>query len=63
MLCRLCLVAYIYSYSTDSFLYLFSVISLAFLPETTGKTSQEIEKFFEKERELNRIGNIKEDDL
>ena len=41
----------------------FSLISLAFLPETTGKTSQEIEKFFEKKKELNRIGNIKEDDL
>ena len=42
---------------------IFSLISLAFLPETTGKTSQEIEKFFEKKKELNRIGNIKENDL
>jgi len=42
---------------------LFSLISLAFLPETTGKTSQEIEKVFEKKKELNRIGNIKENDL
>ena len=42
---------------------LFSLISSAFSPETTGKTSHEIEKFFEKKKELNRIGNIKEDDL
>ena len=53
----------IYSYSPDSFLFLFfPFISLAFLPEMTGKTYQEIEKFL-LEQELNRIGNIKEDDL
>ena len=40
----------------------FPFISLAFLPEMTGKTYQEIEKFL-LEQELNRIGNIKEDDL
>ena len=46
-------------YRLISLLFYFS--SLAFLPEKPGKTSQQIEKNL-REQELNRIGNIKEDD-